>query len=202
MPSELLQFDEKELRASLVKLQPSLACAIGLASCFRNLGSIADYREKAGLLPNRMPFDVAARLWDMIIMPAARDAFGHLAGTSDELIGLIPGDDDPWNDSADFADDALAALAYCVSVISENNPENAAYALRRTYEAVDHLAIGRLDLAAVQKQDEIRILSSHCVQLELHRQMRDQRLALSIDLETLIAMARTETIFDESPLPS
>ena len=202
MSSRLLQFDETALRASLGNMKPSSACALGLAACCRSLGSFSDYRRKAGLPPRSEPFDTASQLWDLIVLPKAGDAMHPLIGVCDELLTLIPGEDDPWNDSAAFADDAVAALYYCVSTLVENDPANATYALRRSYEATDHLATEKLGLSVIRKQDEVEILSAHCIQLELHRQLRDRHLVQVNDLKTLRAMAQIETIFDEAPFPS
>jgi hypothetical protein len=84
---------------------------------------------------------------------------------------LIPPEDDGWDDvERAYAEDAAAALGYAFRARMTGDPQEAAWASRRAYEAIDHFVQGKSSGTTL---DDAAILSHPLVQSELARQERD-----------------------------
>lgn len=138
-----IYFDEHGLRGPIESLPAGLrlafaaACAERLLPAYREF-SIATGREDASLLAG-----ILAELW--------RDASGHPMSEERALsalrscLSLVPDEDDgPWIESQAYADDAAAAVCYCLRLRMSGRSEEAAWAARRAYEAVDYYVTNHL----------------------------------------------------------
>jgi hypothetical protein len=84
-------------------------------------------------------------------------------------MSLIPGENDqPWIEEQAYAEDAASAVAYALRALESGEPQEAAWAARRAYEAVDHHVMSRLGI-----KGESHVLGHPLVQAELSRQQRD-----------------------------
>jgi len=84
-------------------------------------------------------------------------------------MALTPGEDDePWLEEQAYADDAASAIAYTLRALESGEPQEAAWAARRAYEAADHHVMHRLGV-----EDESQVLTHPVVQAEFSRQRRD-----------------------------
>jgi Protein of unknown function (DUF416) len=92
----------------------------------------------------------------------------------DEVMKLIPEDDSrPWVPEAPLADNAAAAVAYAITCRQSGESQDAAWAARRAYEAVDQLIIANGDVDLNAAGAEEKVLSHPLIQAELARQRRD-----------------------------
>jgi hypothetical protein len=84
-------------------------------------------------------------------------------------MALIPGENDKIDvDEYAYAEDAVTALAYALRALKTGEPQEAAWAARRVYEAACYHVIHRLGI-----EDDMQALAHPIVQAEIARQCRD-----------------------------
>ena len=84
-------------------------------------------------------------------------------------MALIPGEDDePWVDSQIYAENAASAIAYTLKTLDGGAAQDATWAARTAYEALDSFVINKLGI-----ENEAQILAHPVVQAEFARQLRD-----------------------------
>lgn len=89
---------------------------------------------------------------------------------------LIPTEESggEWSQERPWAEDASSAVAYCLGIWNEKgSPQEAAWAARCVYEAVDNYVINLNREQLEFPRDEQLVLSHQVVQTELARQLRD-----------------------------
>ena len=91
-------------------------------------------------------------------------------------MSLLPEESDDWVIGHALADDALSSLAYAIRCLLTPEPQEAAWAARRAYEAADQSAIRVLGALAGSPNTEAAIKSHGFVQRELARQRMDLHL--------------------------
>src|SRR5512138_1845994 len=85
----------------------------------------------------------------------------------DRATKLVPSEVDGWDeDSQPYAEDAAAALAYALRARLTGDPQEAAWACRRVYEAADHFAIATTGLPVGGSESERAVLLHPIVQAE------------------------------------
>lgn len=85
----------------------------------------------------------------------------------------IPNEDEAWGVNCPYADDAAAAIVYCLRFMLSEDQQEAVWSAKRTYEVADNFVISHLDFKAETDQSEQEILSNPIIQNELARQLRD-----------------------------
>jgi hypothetical protein len=78
-----------------------------------------------------------------------------------------------WNEGQAAADDAAAAVCYALRARQTGSPQEAAWAARRVYEALDEFVINRGQIDTNRPGMENRVLADPLVQSELERQKKD-----------------------------
>jgi len=107
---------------------------------------------------------------------------GEVQANIDTCMGLIPQEDEgPWVTEQAAAEDAGAALAYALRCRQSGRGQEAAWAARRAYEALDHHVINRDDVDMNVPGAEARVLADPLVQVEFRRQRQDLDVALAAD---------------------
>ncbi len=167
----MYKYDEKANVAVLESVAPGLRPAFAAACAQRVLPCYRAYAKAVGLGTFEA---VAAHLdyaWDCLLS-------GHLdpeqsAARSEACMALIPGEEGTawaslWAPQRPYAEDAVAALTYALRSMARCDPQEAAWAGRRAYEALDYMVINVLGI-----RDEAAILAHPAVQAELARQQRD-----------------------------
>jgi hypothetical protein len=110
-------------------------------------------------------------VWNHVLMTPEKDSIDRLLA---EVMVLIPDQDAPgWTPLTAYAEDGLAALAYCVQCLQSMDSQHAAWAARRVYEAMDCFVSCRDYKSTDGPQDDMRTLGDSVVQAELKRQARD-----------------------------
>ena len=82
-------------------------------------------------------------------------------------------DDEPWDPDEVPWQDGIAALAYSFRCLATGSSQEAAWAARRVYEALDCYVTQRDSTDVSSAEGERRVLADPLVQAELIRQQRD-----------------------------
>jgi uncharacterized protein YjaG (DUF416 family) len=165
-----MKYDEPHLKRLLDEL-PKKPRIVFAAQCAERLApAYPPFAERNGRDPNELAL-LLERLWqDLDGAEMSRDA---VQAHCDLTLALVPDDDDPWFGLAFYASDAAAAVAYAFSVRLTGDSQDAAWAARRAYEALDYFVVTHAAIDRNVPGAEARILSDPRIQQELTRQRRD-----------------------------
>jgi uncharacterized protein YjaG (DUF416 family) len=162
----------EEILISEIGILPATSCVAFSASAATR--QIISYERFV-----RQHFDVSAdnlvtildRIWvDLHLISIDSEAWSI---TLSEVMDLIPDEDEEWTVFHALADDAVSSLAYSIRCLMSKDPQEAAWAVRRSYEAVDQAAIRILGVQPGNAVEENQIVSHQMVQRELGRQSDD-----------------------------
>ncbi|WP_438023102.1 DUF416 family protein [Sorangium sp. So ce233] len=198
----ILRFDEAHLIKDIDRLAPRLRVAFA-ASCAERLrpAYLAFSARSGGGNPGKFEA-ILDHLWRDLDRPTMAD--DEIGARIASCMGLIPQEDDgPWLSEQASAEDAGAALAYALQCLQSGESQEAAWAARRAYEALDHYVIAHENVDMKAPGAETKVLSHPLVQAELGRQRRDIRELLTAKEQDITATinrlrhrARTEaTVF-------
>lgn len=161
------KYDEADLVRRPGRLIKAQRVAFAAACAERRLPSFdAVWRQgDEGAPPLRGILD---RVWAVASGESLPGA--DLEAQLDVCMMLIPDeDDDTWDEGHPYVDDAASAVAYALRTIqSGGQAQEAAWAARRAYEAVDLFVTERLAI-----EDEEAVMRHPLIQAELIRQRRD-----------------------------
>jgi hypothetical protein len=88
-------------------------------------------------------------------------------------MSLLPNDEPEGLEQQAYANDAVASVAYAIRARLTGDCQEAMWAARRAYEALDHYVIARSNPIIVEPDAEDRITAHPLVQAELRRQRAD-----------------------------
>lgn len=145
--------------------------AFAAATATRQLNQYEYYAHRYNISKESHPREIALQLWEALQADSTDSVTWTLV--LDSAIGLLPEESDDWTIWHALADDALSSLAYAIRTLLTSNPQDATWAARRAYEAVDQAAIRTLGTQPGLPNTEIAIKSHLLVQQELVRQQRD-----------------------------
>lgn len=86
---------------------------------------------------------------------------------------VLPNEDDAWKAGCPYADDATAAILYCLRLILTGDQQEAIWAAKRAYEVADNFVMSHSDYDIDSPDDELKILHHPVVQKEITRQLFD-----------------------------
>jgi uncharacterized protein YjaG (DUF416 family) len=162
-----LRYDERELIRKLDQLYPAAKVAFAAACAQRQLPCYIIFSNQTGRGDSDTLSAILERVW--------LDALGSKMSDEEALLeldrcmALIPEEDEePWVIEQVYAGDAASAVAYALRTRNTGASQEAAYAARVAYEALDHHVINRLGV-----DGDDRVLKHALVQAELARQHRD-----------------------------
>jgi uncharacterized protein YjaG (DUF416 family) len=162
-----LRYDETALVRDLARMEGASRAAFAAACAERLFPAYAEFCERAGRGNRDALAGILERVW--------RHLFGdpmsseQVRAERDRCVALVPGEDDePWVAEQAYADDACAAVAYALRALDTGEPQEAAWAGQRAYEAADHHVVHRLGV-----EGESKVLAHPIVQAEIARQRRD-----------------------------
>jgi uncharacterized protein YjaG (DUF416 family) len=168
----MLKFEEQVLMRDLDRLPPRSRLAFA-ASCAQRLVDVYHrFLAQRGQSDRAADCDSALEyVWSHILTPSEGATAKQLLA---DIVALIPDQDAPgWTPLTAYGEDALSALAYCVSCLQSGDPQEAAWAARRVYEALDYFVTNRDNVTPGDSGAETRVLSDSMIQAELERQARD-----------------------------
>lgn len=162
-----LHYDETALVRDLARMESASRAAFAAACAERLFPAYVEFCERAGRGNRDALAGSLERVW--------RHLFGdpmsseQVRAERDRCVALVPGEDDPpWFPEQAYADDACAAVTYALRTLDTGEPQEAAWAGRRAYEAADHHVVHRLGV-----EGESEVLAHPIVQAEISRQLRD-----------------------------
>jgi uncharacterized protein YjaG (DUF416 family) len=166
----MVEYDESQNLVVLRRLPMKLRVVFALLCTTRIFPAYCRFHNRTHRGDPAMLELMMERLW--------RDIHGEemtmdeIERAVDRVVQLVPSEADGWDEeSQPYAEDAAAALAYVLRARLTGDPQEAAWAARRVYEAVDHFVVSTLP--AAQREAERTVLGHPVVQAELSRQQRD-----------------------------
>lgn len=179
----MYSFDENALIGKLGAQSSQVRIAFATAAATRQLRNYERFAHEFDPPSEQRPREIVTQLWAALKDGAVVDLAAWSA-ILDEVMNLIPEESDEWVILHAFADDALSTLAYAIRCLVTPDPQEAAWAARRAYEAADQAAIRFLDVQPGTPATELEINSHEIVQRELWRQQNDLALLSVGSIET------------------
>src|SRR5215471_3591261 len=168
----LLRYNESELVKTLDRL-PSTRRTMFAAACAQRLFPVyARYRTKAGKCGPDALAEILARLWrDLTDQPMLAEELERSLVLCKEL---IPSDEEQlWLPERPAAQNAALAIAYALRCRKNCQAQEAAWAARMAYEALDNYVINQEEIDTNAPGAESKIVSHSLIQAELGRQQRE-----------------------------
>jgi hypothetical protein len=168
----MLPFDETQLVSRLAKMDNNLRAAFA-AACSTRLMSTFD-RYALDFAPKHL--GTFKQAWEQVWSAVIEGTWQRetLEATLSNVMGIIPGEGNGWTPLHAYAEDAASALAYSLRALISNDPQEAAWAARTSYEAVDFAAQQtEIGFLPGDKDSEFKLLSNPLIQRELGRQEQD-----------------------------
>lgn len=171
MIDPMLRYDEALLVANLRTLRET-GRAIFAASCAeRMLPVYWWFHERTGGRGNPTALESAlGALWDSLLGTVEAVTLEEHRNVAEEL---VPYEDDSWVEECAFAQHAAATVAYAIRCRLSGNAEEAGWAARQVYEAIDLWVADRDDVDFNAPGAEVRIATDPLIQAELKRQRDD-----------------------------
>jgi uncharacterized protein YjaG (DUF416 family) len=167
----ILSFDEKALLAQLRRLPNQLCVAFAAACAQRQLPNYASFAKVTGTGNPALLAKALTCVWEDIGGNSA--AHVELREKLNSCMSLLPKDEVQRLGQQPYADDAVASVAYAIRARLTGECQEAMWAARRAYEALDHYVIARFNPIIVEPDAENRIVAHPLVQAELRRQRAD-----------------------------
>lgn len=173
-------FDEERLVHTLRRLPAESRVTFSAACAERLAPAYVEYSQRTSRGDATTLLQILARLWSDLESGTSDAA--RLRGDLDRCMSLIPrADNGPWIQEQPAAEDAAAALAYALRCRQEGESQDAAWAARRAYDAIDYFVSTHENI--VGNQAVAQRLAHPLVQAELFRQQRDLDELLSAGFE-------------------
>lgn len=197
MAEPMLNYDEAQLLDVLTAMPPAARLACAAAAATRLVPACERFADLYSAPWRGRARQIAAALW-MHIGGDPNPPDWHAA--LNEVMGMIPGEDVEGGMVALLAEDALACLAYALRCLLTDDPQQAAWALGREYDATDQAAIALTGIVPKNAKQEAKILSHTLVQRALGRQNGDMMLVEQGDVAELQRQAYAHPAFTEHEL--
>jgi uncharacterized protein YjaG (DUF416 family) len=163
----LLRYDEAALVRDLARVGTNSRVAFAGSSAERLFPAYEGFYKRSGRGDRAGLAAILERVWRHLL--GDEMSTEQVRAELSRCMALIPGEDDePWMDEQAYADDAASAIAYTLRALEIGEPQEAAWAARRAYEAADHHVTHRLRV-----EGESQVLAHPIIQVELSRQHRD-----------------------------
>jgi uncharacterized protein YjaG (DUF416 family) len=165
----VLHYEEARLVGDLSKLPPVARATFAAACAERMLALYRWFHERTGRGDPVVLEGALAALWTDLV---GGDSTG-LEAQQNVAEELVPYEDDSWVDECAFAQHAAAAVAYAIRCRLTSEEQEAGWAARQVYEALDLWVTTRDDVDVNAAGVEDRITADPLIQAELARQQRE-----------------------------
>jgi len=168
----VLRFDEPSLVLDLERLQPSFRAVFAAAVAERMLPGYLTFSHRTERGDPTALSSILEHLWrDIEGQPTSeRQGEENIA----LAMNLMPREEEgSWAPEQAWAEDTVSAVAYSLRCKQNGRAQEAAWAARRAYEALDHFVITTEAININEPGAEEKILSNPLIQAELSRQQRD-----------------------------
>ena len=170
----IARFDEAELVAKLKHLPIAFRVIFATACAERLMPAYRLFHTQSG---DGDPVAMSRALEDLWSNPVLPEVHEEVYEQQlEKIMGLIPQDDEigaSLTEKATHAQESGMSLAYALSARLTGEPQEAAWAARVAYEALDNFVINREDIDTNRPGGELKVISHPIVQTELGRQRRD-----------------------------
>ena len=167
-----LRYDEDANIARLDKLPVLCRAVFALLCALRLLPSYRRFSDRTGRGDATRLEALVEQLGHDLDRSELNDA--TLESAIETCSSLIPDEADGWEEETQpYAEDAAAAVAYALRARLTGSSQEAAWAGRRAYEAIDYFVSKSADRFDLQTDAEA--LEHPLLQAELNRQLRDLR---------------------------
>jgi hypothetical protein len=189
-----LAFSETQLKARLSNVSVISLAAFSLSCAARLLPGYYKWHDDLSQEPPKEVYKIFKDILDQTKEGLVVSDSSRLLELAEHLLDYVPDDDAPWSRMRPLAEDAIASLSYAIRCLATADPQEAAWAARRAYEAADQLAI--FDLAGDDKglPAEEALIFHPIVQTELERQDRDIGLVLRGGTSEVLKITTSESI--------
>jgi len=166
-----LHFDEPSLVARLARLPSKLRVVFAALCAERQLPNYIQFSERSGLGDPHFLKEALVSIWqDIQGRPLAK---AELETMLERCMALIPTGEEDTEEETAYAEDAAASVAFTLRARLTDDPQEAAWAARRAYTALDHVITDEIDQTIIGPDYERSIASHPLVQAELQRQHAD-----------------------------
>jgi uncharacterized protein YjaG (DUF416 family) len=191
-----LRFEEAQLLSKIEHLSRHDRTAFAGACAERMLRAYSKFSDRTGWGNPAKLREILTRLWSDL----AGDAMSETEADAQihETVELIPGENDrPLVLEQAAAEDAVSAVAYALRSRQSGLSQEAVWAARRAYEALDHFVINHEHIDTNSAGAEARVLAHPLIQAELLRQQRDleELLRGTITLQQLRERSKEEAAY-------
>ena len=166
----MLSYQEDVLKEALNRLPGPLRIVFA-ASCAQRLMGVYRASTERMCAPAAGLETALAYVWTHLGERLRREEAEQVLA---DVMALIPDEDAPgWNPLTSYAADAASAVAYALRCLMSSDAQEAAWAARRVYEALEHYVSSRNCMGPGDAASEGRILGAPIIQAGLRRQNRD-----------------------------
>jgi uncharacterized protein YjaG (DUF416 family) len=170
----ILKFNEGSLMAGLDRIAVRLRVVFAATIAERLLPAYVSFSHKTARGDPHLLTEILERLWRDI--DGVKMSPEELQQSIDLSMELIPQEDEiPWILDQAWAEDAAVAVVYALCTRQNGKSQDAMWAARRAYDALDHFVTNQEDIDPITAGAEERILSNPLIQTEFIRQQRDLR---------------------------
>lgn len=188
----ILRYNEELLKEELNRMAVPLRVIFAAAVAERLLPAYVTFSHKTGRGNPHLLTEILERLWRDI--DGIKMDLEELQRNIDLSMELIPQEDEePWIPDQAWAEDAAVAVVYALCTRQNGKSQDAAWAARRAYDALDDFITTQEDIDPSTAGAEERIISNPLIQAEFMRQQRDLRELATVerkDVSTLVQKIR------------
>jgi len=165
-------YDENRLIKILDALPKDLRVAFAALCAERLMPAYVAFAQSLGGVDATKLSLILGRLWQGLMGDSM--SCEEVQSNLDVCMSLIQTEDQGrWSDLRSYAGDAIAAVAYSLRTQQNGHSQDAAWAARRVYEALDHFVIKKNEIDTNEPGAERTIIDDLLVQKELTQQQRD-----------------------------
>jgi len=192
-----IHFNEDSIVSRLSRLPPFARITFALCCATRQFEAYEQFVKNVTSSSPSYARTVIDQLWKMVAgdFPAEVDWDKAL----DEVMDLLPEEQDQWAPFHVYADHAISSLIYTIRCVLDSSAQEAAWSARRAYEAADQAAIRDLGVQTGITDSEVKIHAHFLVQRELQRQERDLQ-SLETGSSNIVIKELESRAFAESTL--
>lgn len=173
MMINMLRFDESRLVSELEQVPIALRAAFAAACAERLMAAYRLFENRNGRKGPSILEQALDNVWTELDEDVNPE---ELAREIEELMTLIPQEDGwqgAWTQEVTNAQNAGMAVVYALRTRLTGSAQEAAWAARVAYEALDNFVINTEDIDTNRPGGELQVLSHALVQAELARQRTD-----------------------------
>jgi uncharacterized protein YjaG (DUF416 family) len=178
MPNPILNFSESELLSKLKGLPGKNMVAFAACSAERLLPACLRYFSLLDQNSDTGEMFVTALndVWDSL----SKDEIDldHFKQAEAACIDEIPSDDEAWEAGEPYAEDACTAVALTIRALLSGDVNNAMWAARNVYEALDNFVI-HINNIKDTADCEDEVIAHPLIQNEFYRQLEDMEMLQS-----------------------